>query len=146
EPVAGTELVVAAELDVGAAAGHVGGDRDAGGDAGLGDDRRLLLVEAGVEHLVGDRIAAVLAGEVDEVVADLVELGLELVLLAGLEAVGLLLHVVAELADVLAVLEQARQRLRLLDRHGADQDRLAAAMAVGDLGDDGAALLLGGAV
>ena len=28
--------------------------------------------------------------------------------------------------------------LGFLDRHGADQDRLAAAMAVGDLGDDGA--------
>ena len=42
---------IAAELDVGAAAGHVGGDGDGAGLAGLRDDRRLALVMAGVEHL-----------------------------------------------------------------------------------------------
>ena len=42
-------LDVAAELDVGAAAGHVGGDGDRARDAGLGDDEGLLLVEARVE-------------------------------------------------------------------------------------------------
>ncbi len=45
---------VAAELDVGAAAGHVGGDRDRAAPAGLGDDARLLLVELGVQRLVLD--------------------------------------------------------------------------------------------
>ena len=57
EPVVG----IAAELDVGAAAGHVGGDGDGAGHAGLGNDVRLLLVVAGVQHLVRDGIAAVLA-------------------------------------------------------------------------------------
>ena len=41
---------IAAELDVGAAAGHVGGDGDRARHAGLGDDIGFLLVEAGVEH------------------------------------------------------------------------------------------------
>ena len=45
---------VAAEQDVGAAAGHVRRDRDRAGPPGLGDDARLLLVELGVEDLVGD--------------------------------------------------------------------------------------------
>src|SRR5450759_788917 len=40
---------IAAELNVGAAAGHVGGDGDRARYAGLGDDKRLLLVIAGVE-------------------------------------------------------------------------------------------------
>ena len=43
-------LDVAAELDVGAAAGHVGGDGDRARHAGLGDDEGFLLVEAGVQH------------------------------------------------------------------------------------------------
>ena len=47
-------LDVAAELDVGAAAGHVGGDGDGARPAGLGHDLRLLLVEAGVQHVVRD--------------------------------------------------------------------------------------------
>ena len=42
---------IAAELDVGAAAGHVGGDGDGAGHAGLGDDVGFLLVIAGVQHL-----------------------------------------------------------------------------------------------
>ena len=40
---------VAAELDVGAAAGHVGGDGDGARHAGLRDDVGLLLVVAGVQ-------------------------------------------------------------------------------------------------
>ena len=40
---------IAAELDVGAAPGHVGGDRDRPGHPGLPDDIGLLLVVAGVE-------------------------------------------------------------------------------------------------
>ncbi len=43
---------VAAQLNVGAAAGHVGGDRDGAGLAGLGDDIGFLLVIARVQHLV----------------------------------------------------------------------------------------------
>ena len=45
-------LDVAAELDVGAAAGHVGGDGDRARPSGLGDDLRFLLVVAGVQHVV----------------------------------------------------------------------------------------------
>ena len=73
---------VAAELDVGAAAGHVGGDGDGARHAGLGDDVGLLLVVAGVQHL--EVLEALLA-----------------------QALG--------------------ELLGLLDRGGADQDRLALA-------------------
>ena len=44
----------AAEDDVGAAAGHVGGDRDRAVAAGLGHDLRLVLVVLGVQHHVLD--------------------------------------------------------------------------------------------
>ena len=47
-------LEVAAELDVGAAARHVGGDGDAAHPSGLGDDDRFVFVVAGVEDVVGD--------------------------------------------------------------------------------------------
>ncbi len=43
-------LDIAAELDVGAAAGHVGRDRDRARHAGFGDDIGFLLVEARVQH------------------------------------------------------------------------------------------------
>ena len=43
-----------AEFDVGAAAGHVGGDGDGAALAGAGDDLGLLLVELRVEHRVDD--------------------------------------------------------------------------------------------
>ena len=46
-----------AELDVDAAAGHVGRDRDRAGLAGLEDDLRLALVVLGVEHVVRDALA-----------------------------------------------------------------------------------------
>ena len=45
---------IAAEDDVGAAAGHVGGDGHGSLAAGLGDDLGLALVVLGVEHLVLD--------------------------------------------------------------------------------------------
>src|SRR5262249_16341209 len=47
---------VAAQGDVGAAAGHVGGHRHRGGASGLGDDVGFAVETAGlgVEHLVGD--------------------------------------------------------------------------------------------
>ena len=49
---------VAAEQDVGAAAGHVGGDRDPAAAAGLRDDLRLLGVELRVEDRVLDAAPA----------------------------------------------------------------------------------------
>ena len=57
EVLAGHELGVAAEQDVGAAAGHVGGDGDHAEAAGLGDDLGFLLVELGVEDDVADAFA-----------------------------------------------------------------------------------------
>ena len=54
-PVAQPEFDVAAKLNVGAAAGHVGRDRHRAGHAGLGDDLGFLLVIARVEHLVLDQ-------------------------------------------------------------------------------------------
>src|SRR5271163_595417 len=48
----GDEFGVAAEQNVGAAAGHVGGDGDLAVLAGLGDDLRFAFVKLGVEHHV----------------------------------------------------------------------------------------------
>ena len=45
---------IAAQLDVGAAARHVGGDGDRARHAGLGHDEGFLLVIAGVQHMVLD--------------------------------------------------------------------------------------------
>ena len=50
--VLGHELGVAAQQNVGAAAGHVGGDRDRALAAGLRHDGRLALVILGVQDLV----------------------------------------------------------------------------------------------
>src|SRR3546814_19580696 len=44
------ELDIAAKLDVGAAPGHVGRDRDTALAARLGDDMRFPLVITGVQH------------------------------------------------------------------------------------------------
>ena len=52
--VAHAHVDIAAELDVGAAAGHVGGDGHGAGDAGLRDDRGFLFVIARVQHVVRD--------------------------------------------------------------------------------------------
>ena len=56
EPVASSvrkpHVEVAAKLDVGAATGHVGRDRDRAGPPGLGDDMGFLLVVARVQHVV----------------------------------------------------------------------------------------------
>ena len=54
QPLVGQEVDVAAEHDVGATAGHVGGDGDRAAPSGLGDDAGLLLVVLGVEHVVRD--------------------------------------------------------------------------------------------
>ena len=87
---------IAAELDVGAAARHVGGDRYGAGTTGLGDDLGFLLVVAGIQDRVRD----------------------------------------------LLLLQKLGQDFRLLDRHGADQDRLVAlARAFLDQGRDGLVLL-----
>ena len=50
-------LVGAAEPDVGAAPGHLGGHRDGPELAGLGDHLRLFGVVLGVEHHRGDSAA-----------------------------------------------------------------------------------------
>src|SRR5688572_14021112 len=50
----GEHLGVAAQDDVGAAAGHVGGDGDGALPAGLRDDVRLVLVVLGVQDAVLD--------------------------------------------------------------------------------------------
>ena len=63
ELLADAHVEVAAELDVGAAAGHVGGDGHRAGHAGLGDDERLLLVVAGVQDLVRDLLLVQHLGE-----------------------------------------------------------------------------------
>ena len=57
EILAGHEVGVAAEEDVGSAAGHVGGDGDHAEAAGLGYDLGFLLVELGVEDDVADALA-----------------------------------------------------------------------------------------
>ena len=63
EILAGHEFGVAAEENVGTAAGHVGGDGDHAEAAGLGDDLGFLLVELGVEDDVADAFALEDLGE-----------------------------------------------------------------------------------
>jgi hypothetical protein len=60
----GEELRRAAEHDVGAATGHVGGHGDRALVTGHRDDRRLTLVLLGVQHLVRDAPAAQQRGQV----------------------------------------------------------------------------------
>ncbi len=55
---AGEPLGVAAEQDVDAASGHVGGDGDRAEATGLGDDLGFTGVLLGVEHLVLDAALA----------------------------------------------------------------------------------------
>ena len=52
DPLLDQHVGIAAELNVGAAAGHVGGDGHTARHAGLGDDLRLLLVVARIQHLM----------------------------------------------------------------------------------------------
>ncbi len=63
EPVREQHVGVAAELDVGAAARHVGGDGNRARHAGLRDDPRLLLVIARVQHLMRHLVLLQQAGE-----------------------------------------------------------------------------------
>ena len=96
----GEEVDRAAEHDVGASTGHVGGDGDRALVAGQRDDLGLVGVLLGVEDGVRDA----------------------------------------------ALLQQAGEVLGLLDRDGADQDRLALLVPLGDVLDDGVVLRLLGAV
>ena len=57
------ELGVAAEDDVGAAAGHVGRDGDRALAPRLGDDEASLLVLLGVQHVVRDPLLAQQRGD-----------------------------------------------------------------------------------
>ena len=59
---------IAAQQNVDAAPGHVGGDGDGARPPGLRDDDRLLLVLLGVEHLVRHaRAASACADSISEV-------------------------------------------------------------------------------
>ena len=118
-------LDIAAELDVGAAAGHVGGDGDRPRNARFGDDEGLLLMEAGVEN--GEilrrlarprggikRVQGVWAGEVDLLVA--------------------------------LSFEHRPKHLGFFDRGRADQHRLHLGAGGFDLAHDGANLLVPGSI
>ena len=115
----------AAELDVGAAAGHVGGDGDRAGHAGFGDDIGFLLVEARVQHreqfcgLARARRRIQLFHRVFVAEVDLL--------------VAVLLEVFAE-------------QFGFLDRRGADQYRLQPRIGALDLGHDRRVFLILGAV
>ncbi len=58
------DVGVAAEHDVGAATGHVGGHRDRALAPGVGHDQRLTRVVLGVEHLVRDALGGQQLGQV----------------------------------------------------------------------------------
>ena len=118
-------LDVAAELDVGAAPGHVGGDGHRAGHAGFGDDVGLLLVEAGVQHREQLRGPALARRLVER---------LQRIRLRDVE------HLVA-LAD-----EIVGELLGLLDRGRADQHRLHLGVRLADLAGDRLQLLLVGSV
>ena len=115
----------AAELDVGAAAGHVGRDRDRAGHAGFGDDIGFLLVEARVQHREQfGRLAGARRG------VELLHPGFR-----------------AEIDLLVAVLLQILgQHFRLFDRGGADQHRLQPRIGAFDLGQDRGVFLALGAV
>ena len=115
----------AAELDVGAAAGHVGGDGDGPGHAGLGHDVGLLLVEAGVQH--------------GELLGSLAGAG------GGVERLEPALLREVDLLEA-GLLEQLRHQLGLLDRGRADQHGLHPRGRLLDLDDDRLHLLLEGPV
>ncbi len=62
-PLVQAHIDVAAQLNVRAPAGHVGGNGDRARNPGIGDDERFLLVVAGVQHIMrhaGDGLAVAL--------------------------------------------------------------------------------------
>ncbi|RIH77558.1 hypothetical protein Mterra_03757 [Calidithermus terrae] len=169
-------LGVAAELDVGAAPGHVGRDGHGLAAPGLGHDLRLALVVLGVQDLVRDALADELervhraleqvpGGAEVALGGDGGVVGLEVGLLdlrrAGQQAPDLLplpaalllggleedLGTELDLREVVArLLEHGRKPLGLLDRDGAHQHRLALLVLLGDLLDHGEELAPLGAV
>ena len=54
EGILGEIFGVAAQHDIGTAAGHIGGDGDGAGFTGLGDDLGFLFVELGVDEPRGE--------------------------------------------------------------------------------------------
>ena len=116
---------IAAELDIGAAAGHVRRHGDRARHARLGDDIGLLLVESRVEH--GEELGGLALAR------RLVEL---------LQRLGLR-HVEQRVA---ALHQEIGELLGFLDGRCADQHRLHLGVGFGDLADDGLQLLLVGAV
>ena len=125
ELLADAHIGIAAELDVGAAAGHVGGDRNGARNPRLGDDIGLLFVIARVE----DREHFYLRGP----------------LIAGIkrrEGVG-----ISEVVLLPALLAQHLGKLLgFFDRRGADQNGLPAFLALLDQRDDGAVFFDRGAI
>ena len=103
---------------------------------------------AGIQHLMRHRVGVGLGAraELDEVGAHVGEILLELAFLAFLQLVRQGERVAAQLLDVLLVLQKRGKLLGLLDRHGADEDRLIAPVAIGDRLHDGGVFLLGRAV
>ncbi len=114
-----------AELDVGAAAGHVSRDGDGAGHAGFGDDIGFLFVEARVQHREQFRRFARARRRIE------------------------LFHriFVAEIDLLVSVLLQIfGKNLGLLDRGGADQYRLQPRIGALDLGQDRRVFLALGAI
>ncbi len=109
------QVGIAAELNVGAAAGHIGCDRDRARNAGLRDDLRFLLVVARVQNreYFFPRCLLIAVIESPERI--------------GVGKIGLL---------VALLLQCGRQLFRLLNRGRADQDRLAARLAILNRLDD----------
>ena len=132
QPFLHLHLEVAPELDVGAAAGHVGGDGHRARQTGVGDDIGLLLMLARVQDRVRNAAQLGLIGDLIGGVADLLGL-LGLALVLGLQ-------LARDLDLVLIGAQQLRQLFGALDRDRADQDGLARQVAFGDLPGDGLAL------
>ena len=93
-------------------------------------------------------IIAFPGGEIFQVSADIAEVGFELAFLRGLAFLGVLHSLglreerIAEIFNVLLVFQELGKLLGFFDRGGADEDRLAAACAVGDRRHDGGELFL----
>ena len=137
-PLLHPHLEVAAQLDVGAASGHVGGDGDRARQARVRHDIGFLLVLARVQDVVRNAAQPGLVGDVIGGVADLFRL-------LGLSGVfGLQRARGFDL--VLIAAQEIGQLLRPFDRHGADQDGLTGQMALGDLARDRLVLLGVGAI
>ena len=116
---------IAAELDVGAATGHVGGDGDGAGHARLRHDIGFLLVEARVQHREEFRGLAVARG--------FIELQQPVGIREVDQRIAMALHEFGEL-------------LGLLDGRGAHQHGLQLLVRAFDLAQDRLQLFLAGAI